>query len=77
MKYVNRVGRHFVLTYEKLWRVPLIDRFLIIELYNLISKNQKPYFVFFLIISILKLKCMCNFNAQWHHFIKLLIDTEK
>ena len=49
--------------------VPQTNWYLNDELYHLISKNQKLNFVLFLIIN--KLKCMHDFNAQWHFFSEL------
>ena len=48
----RKVAIFFVLTQDGLWRVPQSSLFLIIELYCLISKDQKVNFVFFFIKNI-------------------------
>ena len=56
MWYLNMVGFFYLLTNE--WQID----YLIIELYYLISKNQKMNFILFLILNILK--CMRESIAQ-------------
>ena len=60
---------------KKNWRVgrafcAYLDLFFIIELYHLISKNQNLINCVLFIFTNL-LKCIGDFNAQWHFFSEL------